>query len=610
MSRQVTQRRALRRGTLAVALAALGIGLSGAAVADEAEAPLGSGAAAESQADPVAETPEEPEKILRRRPGSPPESEPGPAPPPQPVLPTDFVPIPDRWRIVENLGVHERWWDPYNQNTYKADRPIFGNDWFVNFAAISDSLIEPRRLPTPVGLQITREEGTLDSFGKGSQLALVETTLLSASLIQGDTVFRPPDYELRVTAAFNVNYTSAEELGLLFVDPAKGYTRFDWNIGFQELFLDKHIANLTNRYDFYSIRAGIQGFSADFRGFLFQDNRLGVRLFGNYANNRLQYNLAWFRTIEKDTNSGLNLVMPLRDDDVFLANLYFQDFPVLGFTVQGIVAYNRNTEGDNAPYYDENGFLQRPALIGFVSPRNYDAVYIGSNGDGHFGWLNLTYGAYLLLGSDRPNTFNRQDATILAGFAAAEASVDFDWARLKAFAFYASGDRDPYDDTETGFDAIFENPQFAGAETAFWMRQGIPLIGGGFVSLSPRNAIIPDLRPSKELGQSSFIGPGIGLVGVGADLDLMPELRLVMNASYLEFDNTSPLSALRHQGRIDNEIGTDVSAALIYRPLFIQNILLRLSGSVLFPGEGLKQLFAPQDTSPYYSALVNLVLTY
>ena len=33
---------------------------------------------------------------------------------------------------------------------------------------------------------------------------------------------------------------------------------------------------------------------------------LGVRLFGTRDNNQWQYNLAWFRRIEKDTNSGLN----------------------------------------------------------------------------------------------------------------------------------------------------------------------------------------------------------------------------------------------------------------------------------------------------------------
>ncbi len=268
--------------------------------------------------------------ILRRRPGSPPESEPGPAPPPLPALPSDFVPVPDRWRLVEGIGVNERWWDPYNQNTYKADRPIFGGDWFANLLAISDTLYEPRRLPTPVGLSLRRGNSSLDAFGRGSQLGLAQTVILSGSLIKGNTAFKPPDWEFRVTPAFNVNYASVEELGLLHVDPADGFTRLDYQIGMQELFVDRHITNLTDRYDFFSIRAGVQGFSADFRGFLFQDNRLGVRLFGNYANNRIQYNLAWFRTIEKDINSGLNRILPLRNDDVFLANLYYQDFPVLG----------------------------------------------------------------------------------------------------------------------------------------------------------------------------------------------------------------------------------------------------------------------------------------
>ena len=46
-------------------------------------------------------------------------------------------------------------------------------------------------------------------------------------------------------------------------------------------------------------------------------------------------------------------------------------------------------------------------------------------------------------------------------------------------AAYASGDDDPYDDTETGYDAIFENPVFAGADTSYWIRQSIPFAGGG-----------------------------------------------------------------------------------------------------------------------------------
>ena len=46
------------------------------------------------------------------------------APPPE-AFPADQIPVPDRWRLIETLGlVRERWFDPYNQNTYKGDRPI------------------------------------------------------------------------------------------------------------------------------------------------------------------------------------------------------------------------------------------------------------------------------------------------------------------------------------------------------------------------------------------------------------------------------------------------------------------------------------------------------
>ncbi|HET9427561.1 MAG TPA: hypothetical protein VFO69_04305, partial [Allosphingosinicella sp.] len=46
------------------------------------------------------------------------------SPPPE-AFPAEHIAIPDRWRLIETLGVvRERWWDPYNQNTLKGDRPI------------------------------------------------------------------------------------------------------------------------------------------------------------------------------------------------------------------------------------------------------------------------------------------------------------------------------------------------------------------------------------------------------------------------------------------------------------------------------------------------------
>jgi hypothetical protein len=45
------------------------------------------------------------------------------SPPPE-AFPRDHIAIPDRWRLVESLGVREDYLDPYNQNTLKGDRPI------------------------------------------------------------------------------------------------------------------------------------------------------------------------------------------------------------------------------------------------------------------------------------------------------------------------------------------------------------------------------------------------------------------------------------------------------------------------------------------------------
>ncbi|MEY2907647.1 MAG: hypothetical protein RLZZ602_170, partial [Pseudomonadota bacterium] len=507
---------------------------------------------------------------------------------------------------VNALGYPDNWWDPYNQNTIKGDRPIH-DDWFFNVTAISDSVYEFRDVPTPVGGQTTGQAGSLDVLGNTQQSLWNENLAVELVYYQGDTVFRPPDWEFRFTPVFNYNATRlAETLGTN-ADPRVGRLREDSHVGIQAAFVDKHLRDVSPRYDFDSIRVGIQPFSSDFRGFLFQDSPFGVRLFGIRDDNKFQYNLAWFRRLEKDTNSGLNdLSEPLRDDDVFVANLYMQDQPQLGFFSQLSLIYNRNRESDRT-YYDTNQFIQRPASIGQERLRDYDVYYLGYSGDGHFGRLNLTTSLYLALGEENDSVFTSTSSDIEAYFLAAEPSIDFDWVRLRASFLYGSGDSDPFDGKSEGFDAIFENPQFAGADTSYWIRQGVPLIGGGRVALSQRNGVLNSLRSSKEHGQSNFTNPGVVLAGVGADMDILPELRLSLNANYLAFADTRVLEVARAQANIDRHIGYDLSASLIYRPFMTQNIVVRLSWAHLLSGDGYQQLFGEEEP---VSVLLNAVLTF
>ena len=129
--------------------------------------------------------------------------------------------------------------------------------------------------------------------------------------------------------------------------------------------------------------------------------------------------------------------------------------------------------------------------------------------------------------------------------------------------------------------------------------------------LDQRNGILNDLRTSKDLGQSNFTNPGTALAGAGADFDLTPTLRLAANANHLWFARTGVLEVLRQQGNIGHDIGWDLSTAVTWRPKATNNVVLRLSGATLIPGEGMKQLFGnASGDARYYSVLANAILSF
>ncbi len=560
------------------------------------------------------------------------------APPPE-AFPTDQIPVPDRWRIMTGLcpvkggdqsildvfgamrEVCHSKWDPYHQNVLKGDIAIpagkglgllKGDDWFINLGAVSDTVLEPRTFPIPVGVQTTARPQSLDVFGKDASFVFSQTFIASASLIKGSTAFKPPHIEYRIALAFNVNYVQVPERRVLHVEPSKPAHRWDNYLGVQEAFIDYHLRNTSERYDFDSVRVGIQPFQADFRGFLFNDQTLGIRFFGNRDNNRFQYNLAAFWRLEKDTNSGLNIVTERpRDNLVFFANLYRQDFLIPGLTGQASITWDRNRERNDARV-DSNGFPVRPALLGTLRGRDYDAVYLGTALDGHIGRINVSAQGYGAFGKDRNSPLTGNPANIRAFFSAAELSLDHDWMRFRISGLFASGDGNPYDNTERGFDAILENPIFAGADTSYWIRQTIPFAGGGRqISVNGRNGILNSLRSSKDEGQSNFNNPGTILLGAGGDFDLTPTLRVSTNANHLWFDKTEVLQVLRNEGSIPKSIGWDLSASAIWRPKATQNAVFRLSAAALLPGSGFKDLFDNiNGHRSYVSVLANATLSF
>jgi hypothetical protein len=514
-----------------------------------------------------------------------------------------FYPQPDRWLITmpdwdrygtggEHPYVRGSKWDPFNRNKWKGDFPIIGQQIFLNFTGISDTFLDFRRLPTPSNISTARP-GSSDFFGKGQQFFLDQLFLFSFDLFHGDTSFRPVDWRIRITPAVSLNYLNVQERGIVNADVTKGTTRFDSNIGLQEAFGELKLKDIGPNYDFVSVRAGIQGFNSDFRGFLFVEEQPGVRIFGNLYSNRWQYNVAYFNFLEKNTNSGLNS-MALRNQQVIIANVFRQDFLFQGYAAQLSVHYDKD---DATVHYDDNGFLVRPSPIGkvfssgVIQPHSVHAAYIGWTGDGHIGTVNLTHAFYQALGNDSFNAIAGRPVTINAQMAALEVSLDRDWFRLKGSLFYASGSANPSSGHARGFDSIDDFPEFAGGIFSLWNRESIRLTGSG-VALTSGDSLLPDLRSSKDEGQANFVNPGVLLANVGANFDITPKLHGFVNLNYLRFERTETLEQILFQAPIRHSIGFDSSIGVRYRPPLTENIAITAGAATLIPGRGLKDIYS------------------
>ena len=551
--------------------------------------------------------PQAPYRDLRRRTAE--EAATMAAAPPLPDESEVFEPVPNRWEIPypeykryagkgDFLYVKGHWWDPFNVNRLKGDKPILGNKTFFAFTGLSETVTNFVRvpLPSPPGAQ---RPGSQEFFGKGELFFLSQTFRLSFELFHGSTqAFRPVDWRIKVTPAFNMNYVNTKERGIVNIDVTRGTNRFDTrSAGLQEAFVEFRVKDLSPNFDVLFVRAGIQQFTSDFRGFVFVEEQPGLRIFGNLHSNKWEYNLAYFWFLEKDTNSGLNILTEQRHQQVFIANLYKQDFfGILGYTAQFSVHLNKEDNGEF--FFDKNGFLARPNPIGAVHSLGelqlnaIRTVYLGWAGQGHFGRLNISHAFYQVGGEDTRNPIAGRPVTVNAQMAAAELSIDKDWLRFRGSFFYASGDSRPRDGRGRGFDSIVDAPVFIGGPFSFWNREAIRLTGSG-VALTSGLSLLPSLRAAnlKELSHSNHVNPGIFIYNAGMDIELTPKLRSIINVNYIRFHRTEPLELILFQAPIRHSVGVDYSVGFQYRPPLSDNIVLLFGVSSLQPGQGFRDIY-------------------
>ncbi|MBO50696.1 MAG: hypothetical protein CMJ69_07910 [Planctomycetaceae bacterium] len=532
-----------------------------------------------------------------------------------------FVPIEDRWRLgmpawdrygkehppVDDYpGVLGRWWDPYNLNVLKGDYPLVGQDTFLTVTGISQLVQELREVPTgTTPFESTLNPFSEEFFGDPEQFFSTNFFRLSVDLFNGSAGYKQPVWRMRATPVFNFNYLDVNELAVVSPDVRDGTTRFRTDWALDDWFLEAKLADLGPEYDFVSVRGGSQFFVSDFRGFVFSDTNRAVRLFGSRFSNRDQFNVLWFDQTEKETNSELNLFDD-RHQNTVIANYYHQDFLVPGYT--GLLSFHYNNDQPGTKF-DRNRFLVRPDPAGVFQPHRVEAYYLGLAGQGHFGHLNVSNAFYYVWGRDSLNPIAGRDQNIEAQMSALELSYDRDWARFRVSWFWASGDPDPNDGDAEGFDAIFDNPNFAGGEFSYWQRQAIRLFG---VGLTQRQSLMANLRSSKTQGQSNFVNPGLSLINAGMDMDVTPKLKLVANANFLWFDDTKSLEVFTFQDKIDSEIGTDLSLGIEYRPYLNDNVQLISGLSSFIPARGFKDLYTPFNgkVETLFGHFLEVILTY
>jgi hypothetical protein len=515
-----------------------------------------------------------------------------------PLAPNEkvFVPVPDRWNLNlpewDRYGggdypyvVSENWWNPYRTNRLKGDYPIFGKRTFFTFTGINDTLLEGRNLPVPSGVS-TEEPGRERFFGRGGIFVPLTSIRTSFDLFRGDTAFRPIDWRVRFAPAFSLNFVNLQEFNGVNADVRRKDTRLDHHLGIQEAFVEKKLFDIGHFYDFVSVRAGVQEFTSDFRGFMSVLEAPGVRVFGTLKSSRIEFNAAAFDLLEKDTNSGFN-EPHRRKAQVYIGNVYIQDFLTLGYTQSFSFHANR----DNGElHYDTNGFLVRPAPIGVIGTNEVHSYYLGMAGNGHIGRLNISHAFYQALGHETNNPISAQRVDINAQMAALELSIDKDWIRFKGATFIASGDGDPNDDEAHGFDAILDIPSFAGGPFSLWNRQGLRLAQTGTGIKSPLS-LLPTLRTNKDEGQPNFVNPGVFLLNGAADVELTPKLRGFFTTSFIRFLETESMEALLFQEKVRPIIGVEYGGGATYRPPLSDNMIIIGGFQAMTLGQGLKDVY-------------------
>jgi len=509
---------------------------------------------------------------------------------------SDFFPVPDRYRMG-----FPRWdryvkgqpLDPYNGNVLKGDYPLnVGGNTFLEITGVSDTFTQFRR----------KEINKVGGSKLENDTQRRERLFLTMDLFQEDNTFTPSPWFVRLTQVQEWRNQ----------DDAVGYNE---DYALVEAFLDYRIAFLSEFADQINLRVGRQAFNSDFRGFLYSDVNNMARLFGTWDENKWQYNFIAMDAVQADKVSQFLRTNTDRNQYMFGGNVFRRDLPWLGFNLMGAGFYVHD-DGTGEGVF--NAAFNKTA--GVAAAKNFgrhtvDAAYLELAAEGVIGSFGVSVAFIQALGHDQSNPFTTDSlvagrpVNINAQLAALEITRPTNWFTPRASILYASGDKNPRDGKGRGFDAIFDNANFAGANFAYFNREQLQ---GRNTQLANFNSFLPNLR-NRFFDPMNFVNPGIMVLTAGCDTTLTTKFNAFVNYNYYRYMEPAAIEqAIVASGgtpvSIDNDIGQDFTLGLQYRPLIINNITFNVGSTGFVQGSGFRAITGNNDT--LFTHFLNAVLVY
>lgn len=495
--------------------------------------------------------------------------------------------VPSRWRTFDLQGHPEytfKIYDPYHQNVLKADFPITRDgDWFLEVSAFNNVVFKSRR-------NLDFSPVFADQITAGSLTFVRHNNFFNENLIYGfeirrfDDTFMPSDFRFRINGvadyrrdlnAFNSGSRGEGHLFDAFVD-VKLYD-----------FGGDHDGR--SNFDLLFLRGGIQGFKSDFHGLVFNDVGLGGRLFGELKKNRLRYDFTWLKLFAKDPATGFIVFSVPSSHNVAIARVTWEDFLAPGWNSEWTWHYNR----------------ERRKIPGSSLRADHDTFYFGAAFNGHLGRFTFNPAVYFVGGNaDQVVAGAPVEHSVRAWMGLLDWQYKLDYWNFRAGYLYASGDSDPTDTRDTGWDSISDGTALFGGPLSYWVGENIRFGRGDFVR---GNSLFPSLRGANA--PANHINPGIHAFNGGVDVVLSPRFDFSANLNYLLF---AARGAYTNRVVIsDRSAGLEENVFLRVKPFLReinQNVIFDLGFSVLHPRQGLKAAFGTSDT--VFSTFLALRLVY